>query len=246
MKDTVNILGVDFVKLTFNNALNIIERQVKFPDKKLFHVITANPEIILSVKEDIKLKNVLEDAGLVTADGVGIIMAAKWKRNPLPERVAGSDMLIKLFEKGNEEGWSFYFFGAKEEVSKKACENVAKDYPNINIVGRHNGYYNKDEEDKIINEIAEAKPDILIVALGAPRAEKWVYDNKNRLNAKVAMGVGGCLDIVAGVYKRAPKAWQKLNLEWLYRLIQEPSRWRRQLILPKFAVKALVDAFKSR
>lgn len=246
MKDTVNILGVNFPRINVNDTLSIIEERIKREITELFHVITVNPEIVLNYKKDENLKKIIDEAGLITADGVGIIMASKWKRDPLPERVTGCDVLIKLLEKGNDRKWSFYLFGAAEEVSEKAYECITKDYPNVNIVGRHNGFYNKEEEKEIIKNIEQLKPDILVVALGAPRAEKWIYDNKNMLGAKVAIGVGGSLDIISGTVKRAPKVWQKMNLEWLYRLIKQPWRWKRQLVLPVFAFKALVDAVKSR
>jgi N-acetylglucosaminyldiphosphoundecaprenol N-acetyl-beta-D-mannosaminyltransferase len=119
-------------------------------------------------------------------------------------------------------------------------------YPNVSVLGRHHGFFEQKDEVQMIDEIAALRPDVLVVALGAPKAEFWIHKYKNKLNARVAIGVGGSLDIIAGTVKRAPLIWQKLNAEWLYRLINQPSRWRRQLILPRFAMKALLFKENSR
>ncbi len=242
MNDIVNVLGVPFNKITMKETVQIIENQINSDRNSPYHIITGNPEIVLNHKEDETLNKLIKGADLITADGIGIILASKWKRDKLPERVAGSDMLMNLLEKGNEKGWSFYFLGTDEDTNKEAVENIKAKYPRLIISGRHNGFFDKEKEIIIIDEIEKTKPDILIVALGAPRAEKWIYENKHRLNAKVAIGVGGMLDVIAGKVKRAPVVWQKLNIEWLYRLVKQPSRWRRQLALPVFAWKAFCEA----
>ncbi len=159
---------------------------------------------------------------------MGIVLASRLKGNPLPERVTGYDLLLESLKVGNAKGWSFYFFGSDEEVNIKITEHVIENYPNVKIVGRHNGYFNKEEEVKIIETIKKSKSDILIVALGSPLADKWIYRNKNQLNSKVVFGVGGSLDVITGKVKRTPEIWKKLNLEWLYRRINEPSRKERQ------------------
>jgi N-acetylglucosaminyldiphosphoundecaprenol N-acetyl-beta-D-mannosaminyltransferase len=115
-----------------------------------------------------------------------------------------------------------------------------KTNPNVSILGMHHGFFNSGEEAKIVEDIRSLKPDVLIVALGAPYAERWIHKYRVRLNAKIAIGVGGSLDGIAGKVKRAPEGWQRLNVEWLYRLIKQPSRWRRQLILPRFFIRALL------
>ncbi|WP_235561031.1 WecB/TagA/CpsF family glycosyltransferase [Bacillus sp. FJAT-28004] len=128
---------------------------------------------------------------------------------------------------------------ASELTSKKASEVINMKYPNVSILGRYHGFFDHREEARIVDEITNLSPDVLVVALGAPKAEFWIHKFKNTLNARVAIGVGGSLDTIAGTVKRAPVIWQKTNLEWLYRLIKQPSRWKRQLILPRFAMKAL-------
>ncbi|MCM0649271.1 WecB/TagA/CpsF family glycosyltransferase [Clostridium swellfunianum] len=245
MSETVNVLGVSFNKITMKETVEIIESEIKSSRINPYHIVTGNPEIVLNYKEDKMLNNLINEADLITPDGIGIILASKWKRNSLPERVPGSDLLINILEKGSEEGWSFYFLGTDEDTNKKAVENIRAKYPKVIISGRHDGFFDKVKEENIIEEINKAKPDILVVALGAPRAEKWIYENKSRLNTKVAIGVGGMLDVIAGKVKRAPLIWQKMNLEWLYRLLRQPSRWRRQLALPLFAWKAFCEALSE-
>lgn len=241
MNNKVNILGVPFSKLTMEETVQLIRDTVSQSRDKLFHVITANPEFVMGTIEDPELKKISEDTDLITPDGIGIVMAAKWNGEPVAERVAGYDLLLRLLEEGDRQRWSFYFLGSSEEVSQLATDKISERYPNLIVAGRHNGFF-KEKEEEVIAQINDAKPDFLVVALGAPRQEKWIYLNKNRLHTKVAVGVGGSLDVIAGKVKRAPAIWQKLNLEWFYRLISQPSRWKRQLALPKFAIKAYFAA----
>jgi N-acetylglucosaminyldiphosphoundecaprenol N-acetyl-beta-D-mannosaminyltransferase len=246
MKDVVEILGVKFSKLnmvqTVKKISDIINKERK---DKPYHIITANPEIVMSANEDPTMKKVTEQADLITPDGIGIVMAAGWQGNPVAERVAGYDLLLRLLEEGNLFGWSFYFLGASEDVNLTATGIIKERYPNLIVAGRHNGFF-KEKEQEVINDINESNADVLVVALGAPRQELWTYQNKNQLHTKIVIGVGGSLDVIAGKVKRAPVFWQKLNLEWLYRLLSQPSRWRRQLALPKFALQSYLEAQKLK
>lgn len=194
----------------------------------------------MSCQKNASLREVVDQAGLVTADGAGIVMVSRFRGGQLTERVTGCDLLFRLLEEGDQKHWSFYMLGAEESVSEQAVKVIAQRYPGVILKGRHHGYFQADEEQHIVEEICTSQPDFLIVALGAPHAEYWINKYRHQLNARVAIGVGGSLDIVAGKTKRAPAIWQKLNLEWLYRLLSQPSRWRRQLILPRFAVRALL------
>ncbi|RXT04513.1 WecB/TagA/CpsF family glycosyltransferase [Ammoniphilus sp. CFH 90114] len=244
MNNKVNILGVPFSKLTMQETVDLIKGKVASPGDRPFHVITANPEFVMGTLEDPELKKISEDTDLITPDGIGIVMASRWNNDPVAERVAGYDLLLRLLEEGNRQQWSFYFLGSSEEVNQLATDKIKERYPNLIVAGRHNGFF-MDKEEEVITEINEAKPNFLIVALGAPRQEKWIYQNKHRLHTNIAVGVGGSLDVIAGKVKRAPVIWQKLNLEWLYRLISQPTRWKRQLALPKFAMKAYFSAKKK-
>ncbi|MFC9712812.1 WecB/TagA/CpsF family glycosyltransferase [Paenibacillus sp. NPDC056933] len=240
MNQTTDIMGIPFPNITMDQTVAILGDVVHQRQSELFHVITGNPEIVMSCQKDQALRSVLDQAGLITADGAGIVMVSRLRGGQLTERVTGCDLLFHLLEEGNRKQWSFYMLGAEESVSKRAVEVIAQNYPGVVVCGRQHGFFTMDEEHRIVEEIHEARPDFLIVALGAPNAEHWINKYRHQLNARIAIGVGGSLDILAGKTKRAPAIWQKLNLEWLYRLLSQPSRWRRQLILPRFAVRALL------
>jgi N-acetylglucosaminyldiphosphoundecaprenol N-acetyl-beta-D-mannosaminyltransferase len=241
MQDKVYIMGAPIDKLTFDETVRTLERRIQDEDRsKLFHLITANPEIVMRFKEDAALQKVVREASHITADGIGLVLASRWLRNPVPERVSGYDLMIRLLELGDSQGWSFYIFGADEETNRMTAQNISVRYPGVKLAGRHNGFFPREEESRIVEDIAAAKPDVLLVALGAPAAEFLINRNNSKLGAKVAIGIGGSFDVVAGKVKRAPLLWRKLYLEWLYRLLSQPSRWRRQLVLPKFAVRTLL------
>ncbi|WP_308636800.1 WecB/TagA/CpsF family glycosyltransferase [Paenibacillus silvisoli] len=239
--NTVNILGVPFSKRTFSETVALVQAQIAAEDKPLFHLITANPEIVMAAREDQQLQTIVKEAGIITPDGIGIVLAAKWQGEPIQERVTGYDLLIRLLEEAKQHRFSLYIVGSDEETNAKAAQIIADQYDGVTIVGRHNGFFKPGQEEALVADIAQKRPDVLIVALGAPNAERWIFKYKSRLSAKVAFGVGGSLDVIAGKVKRAPVIWQKLNVEWLYRLLKQPSRWRRQLVLPRFAVTILTS-----
>lgn len=239
MEDYSKIMGIPVPKLTMTETVQILSEVIEKRQEELYHVVTLNPEIAMSCQHNAALRQIVDRAGLLTADGAGIVMVSRVKRDPLPERVTGCDLLYHLLAAGNEKKWSFYLLGADEETSQAAEANIRSSYPGAIIKGRQHGFFDASEEGRIIEEISSANPDILVVALGAPYAEEWIDKHRDQLNARIAIGVGGTLDIIAGKVTRAPRIWQKLNLEWMYRLLNQPSRWRRQLILPRFAVKAI-------
>ena len=192
--------------------------------------------------KDAGYKDIIQGADYLIADGYGIILASKLLGKPLPERIAGFEIMTALLEEGDRQGWSVYFLGAKEEVVSKAVTTVTERYENLTIAGYHNGYF--DWNDTYVQEEIKAKePDLIFVALGFPKQEQWISSNINHFNKGVFIGLGGSFDVLAGAVKRAPLIWQKLNLEWLYRLIKQPSRWRRMLALPHFILKVMKVKF---
>jgi bacterial polymer biosynthesis proteins, WecB/TagA/CpsF family len=233
------IMGINFPRITLDRTIEILSNVIEEKRSKLFHVITVNPEITMAYQKDSYLRSIINEAGLITADGIGIVMVSRLRGCKLPERVTGYDTLLRLLSLGNHKKWSFYFLGADPITNNKISEVIGEKYPDLLILGRHHGFFSQHEEDQIVDEIAFLKPDILVVALGAPYAEKWIYTYKTKLNAKIAIGVGGSLDVISGKVKATPVIWKRLNLEWLFRLIQQPSRWKRQLILPRFLIRAL-------
>lgn len=236
MKNTVDILGVGFSNLGVEGSADYI---LKLTETDSFHyVFTPNSEMVMAAK-DKGFENILNSADLLTADGIGIIYASRILGTPIFERAAGYDISLKLMEKMTASDKTLYLFGAAPGVAEKAAENLKNKYPGIIISGIHDGYFDAEEEKKILCDINEKKPDLLFVCLGSPKQEKWIFENRDKLNAKVAMGLGGCLDVYAGNVKRAPDIYIKLGLEWFYRLMKEPKRFFRMLALPKFMIKVI-------
>lgn len=235
MFEKIDILGVKIANLNVDEIVSILIENAK--KKNSMCVFTPNSEIIELVRKDEDLLHIINSADILSADGIGVVYASKILKNPLKERAAGFDIATKLLEKGENEGLAFFFFGSKDEVAKKAKESIEKKYQNIKIVGTRSGYFSNDEN--IAEEILEKNPDIIFVCLGAPKQEKWIYENKEKLKGKILIGLGGSLDVFAGVAKRAPDIYIKLNIEWLYRLIKQPTRFIRMLALPKFLLAVI-------
>lgn len=232
----IEILNMDFDEITKIGLISKLENRI-VENNKTF-LVTANPEIVMYANSDNEYQKIISDANYVIADGYGVILGSKIIGKPLPERIAGFDLMCDLLNLGNQKGWSVYFLGAKKEVVEKAVAKVKSDYSNLKIAGYHDGYFNDSTE--IINNIKQMKPDLVFVALGFPRQEKWIYESLKVVDKGLFIGVGGSFDVLAGTVKRAPLFWQKLNLEWLYRLVQQPSRWRRMLVLPQFVWNVII------
>lgn len=239
MRKQESILGVKFDIVNEDAAL---EKLVEFVEEgsSLKKVYTPNPEIVMLAQDDKELFRILSEADLVLADGIGVIIASKIKGLELKDRVTGVDTMDRLLKYCGQTGKSIFIFGGKPGIAEIACKNIESQYKGVKIAGYHHGYITDNDQDEIINKINGVKPDVLFVCLGAPKQEKWIDKNKDRLNCSLAMGVGGSVDVYAGVAKRAPIAFQKLGLEWFYRLLKEPWRFKRMLVLPKFLIKFIV------
>lgn len=231
MPNKVDILGVRVDSLTMAEAVKAVEGYVAA--KKNVLIATANAEMIMRATHDAELKNILNSAALVVPDGAGTVWAAHHLGHAMPERVAGYDLAQELMKKKHR----FFFFGSAPGIAEKAKEKAQKLYPGIEIVGTRNGFFTAADEVQIIKEIKAAKPDILLVALGVPKQEKWLAKHLKELQVPVAIGVGGTLDVMAGAVKRAPLWMQKAKLEWLFRGLLQPKRAGRLLALPKFVLK---------
>ena len=228
------ILGVRFDDLTQQEAAQR-GRQLLEEDK--FHyVVTPNPEFLLAAEKDPEFRRVLNAADLVLPDGIGVVYSAKILGTPLKERVPGIEFAEAMLSALNDMGGRLYLLGAKPGVAEEAGRRICARYPDLVLCGTHDGYF-KDEQ-AILPEIAAAKPDLLFVCLGAPKQEKWMARWGQHTGAKLAIGLGGCLDVFAGNVQRAPERWQKLGLEWAYRLKKEPKRIGRMAKLPLVLVKA--------
>lgn len=235
---SVKIFGVRFDKMTMDEAFHKFVSFVGAEQTQM--IFTPNSEIVMKAQEDVEFLNVLNSGHLVIPDGIGVILASKIHRLGLSERIPGIEMMGRMLAYCHRTERSVYLFGGQPGVAEKAAERIKATYPNIQIKGVASGYYDASEASKILDDINEKKPDILFVALGAPKQEKWIYQNEKLLNVSVAMGVGGALDVWAGNVKRAPKLFCKMGLEWFYRLMVQPSRFFRMLVLPKFMFKVLL------
>lgn len=207
-------------------------------------VVTPNPEIVMIAQKDPDMGNAVEGAALVLADGIGVIYAAKLLGTPLPAKVPGCDFAQNVMASLAKTGGSVFLFGAKPGVAKKAAENLQKSHPGLVIAGVNDGYFKDDAP--IIEKINAAKPDFLLVCLGAPKQEKWMRDHAAQLDVGLMAGLGGSLDVFAGAVQRAPLGWQKLGLEWLYRLLKEPRRIGRMAKLPLFLVQAALRRIRGK
>ncbi|MGI5935378.1 MAG: WecB/TagA/CpsF family glycosyltransferase [Oscillospiraceae bacterium] len=229
------VLGVGFDSLTMEEAVDRAFSIIKEGrGSKAAYVVTPNPEIVWLCRSEPELKSAIDGAALVLPDGIGIIHGARILGTPLKKKVSGIDFVQALMGRMAAEGMSVFLLGAKEGVARQAAKRLKELFPGLVIAGTHHGYFSDDEP--IINIINEARPDLLLVCLGAPKQEYWMRNNAGKLKVGLMAGLGGTLDVFAGKVRRAPDSWQKLGLEWLYRLIQEPRRIKRMIKLPLFII----------
>ena len=235
MAERVNILGVDVDAVTMAEAVDVVRRAMD--TRAGVMVATANAEMLMRATHDEELRHILNASALVVPDGAGTVWAARHLGHAMPERVAGYDLAQELLRCAPAEGRRVYFFGSAPGVAEKAKAKAEQLYPGIEIVGVRNGFFSPADNASIIAEIRAARPDLLLVALGVPKQEKWIAAHLAELDVPVAIGVGGTLDVMAGVMKRAPHWMQKAKLEWLFRGLMQPKRAGRLLALPKFVLK---------
>lgn len=232
-----DVLGVGFDDLTMEEA---VEAALGFMNTRGAHyACTPNPEIVMAAKKDAALRSALGQADLVLADGVGVTKAAAMLKTPLKARVPGIDFATAVIARLAERGGSVYLFGARPGVAEAAAARLAEAYPGLSIAGTSDGYFTDD--GPIIEKINASSPDFLMVCLGSPKQERWMSENAGRLSCGLMAGLGGSLDVLAGNVQRAPEAWRKLGLEWLYRVIKEPRRLGRVARLPLFVLEAAAE-----
>ncbi|MCX7569498.1 WecB/TagA/CpsF family glycosyltransferase [Tumebacillus sp. DT12] len=239
----VKILGVPFSTLTFEETLRRLTDALR-GDSPL-HIITANPEIIMMAQKDPRIMELLLEADLVTPDGIGAVWASQYYGEKLEDRVTGIELSTALIEAAAERGLGVFLLGTKPETNRKAVEHLQARYPGLRIGGR-DGYFKAHEEADVVAQVKDFGPALLLVGLGMPRQELFIKKHKEETGAQVMIGIGGCIDIWAGEVKRAPKLWQDLRLEWAYRLLSQPSRWKRQLVLPQFVLTVLTDKNRKK
>lgn len=233
----VEILGCGVDPVDTAQALNRIVTFIR--DGRPAHVVTFGAEMAVRACHDANYRDAVNAADLVVADTVGIVWASRMLGTPLRERVAGIELVERVCEIANG---SVYFLGGAEGVAATAAAALGSRHPRLGIAGSRHGYFANGESPGIVDEIRTSGASLLLVALGFPRQEFWIRENLKALGGVTCIGVGGAFDVWAGKSKRAPESWRRAGLEWLYRLVTEPRRLGRQLALPEFAVRVLLQA----
>ena len=228
----INVLGVGFDNLTIDEA---VERGMELLHEPGTHyVATPNPEIVEICRENLAARQAVNGADLVLPDGVGVVKGANMLGTPLKEKVPGIEFAAGLMERMAAEGLSLYLLGAKPGIAEAAGEKLAARYPGLVIAGTHDGYFQEDAP--VIEDIRQSGADCVFVCLGAPKQELWMAKHGEATGARLLCGLGGSLDVFAGVVERAPKFWSDHGLEWFYRLCKEPRRAGRMMKLPLFLI----------
>lgn len=230
-----NFLGVDVCGYDYDQLTSLLLQNIE-ENKKSF-IVAINPEKIMKAQSDENLRYLLNRADYQIPDGIGVILASKLKGGNIRSRVTGIDMMLTVCKMAAQNGKKIFMYGGKPGVADAAKAELEKQFPGIQIVGTLNGY--EKDEAVIVETINRYQPEIIFVALGSPAQEYWIVNHMEKLSPFVFQGVGGSFDVISGNLKRAPEAFQKLGMEWLYRLAKEPWRWKRQMDLPKFLLKTL-------
>ncbi len=239
------VAGVRVDRVSRLQALDAIEQMIEQRQQsgnltQCQQVVTVNPEFLMAAQRNNEFRRAINEAALVVADGMGIVWATRYLREPVPERITGTDLLPELAKRCASKGYRVYLLGAAPGVADLAADRLRALAPNLMIVGTYAGSPAPAEETEIIERIQSTQPDLLCVAYGAPAQDLWIHRNLSRLPAAVAIGVGGAYDFLSGRKSRAPEIMQRSGLEWLYRLYREPWRWRRMLALPQSAIVVLL------
>ena len=228
--ERLRVLNAPVDVLTMESAINAACGMAK-DHSSTQSIVAMNPEKTFAMKKSGEIRDFIENADLVIPDGIGMVLAAKILYGRRFDRVPGADLMQAICAESGKRGVKIFIYGAKEEVNAGAVEKLRERHPDIEIVGRRNGYVKPEEMDGLIDQINASGADVLFLALGSPKQERWIRENAPRLDVGLCMGVGGTLDTITGTVKRAPVLWQRMRAEWLYRFIRQPSRvWRSRRI----------------
>lgn len=244
MSGICNVLGVPFNNMSPIETVEMLNVYLNGDTKAA--VFTPNPEMVMAARKDPEFMTVLNNAAINLPDGIGIVYASRFTENVIEERVPGCDTVLALFDKLKNTKKTVYFFGGAPGVAEQAKAEMEKKYKGLKVVGTADGFFDDEKERLIIADINELKPDLLLVGIGFPKQEKWIAAHLDELNVKVAIGVGGSLDVFSGTVKRAPKIFIKLGMEWFYRLLCQPSRIGRMMQLPAFMIEVIKDKYGKK
>ena len=233
----IDVLGVEFDDMDIVEAVELAMGFME--ERRCAYAVTPNPEIVLECRKNRRLAAAVRAADMVLPDGVGVIYASRILGTPIKNRLPGIDFASALMARMSECGKKVFLLGAKTGVAELAAERLTERYPGLEVCGVNDGYFEEEDNELVLEKINAQSPDLILVCLGAPKQEIWMKNNAELLNAGLMIGLGGALDVYAGVVERAPRKWRKLGLEWLYRLIKEPRRIKRMIKLPGILFPAL-------
>ena len=237
MDRRVDILGVGFDRVALVDAVARIEQRLDRGERTF--IITANPEFVMLCRETPEVAEIAEHADLVVPDGTGAVVASRLLGDPLPGRAPGRLLVDRLAAVATERRLSLFLLGAGPGIAERAAARLLDRHPDLRIAGTYAG--SADDDGDVVPRVLAAAPDVVLVAFGMPKQERWIARNLTRLpSVRVAVGVGGSLDYLAGAAKAPPAVVHAVGLEWLWRLAREPQRWRRQRVLPLFVVLVLL------
>lgn len=244
----MKFMNTEIDNLTMEETLQAIEHLIQ--ENKSAYVVTPNVDHIVQLETNKELQDVYANASLILTDGKPLLWIAKWYGTPIKEKLSGSDLFPLLCERAAKRGYKMFFLGAAEGVAAKAAENLAKRYQGLQVVGTYSppfGFEKKQEEmEKIISMVKEAKPDILIVGLGCPKQEKFMYHHCKELEVPISFGLGASFDFEAGNIKRAPRWMANHGLEWLFRITQDPKRMAKRYLVDDLKIFRLALKYRSR
>lgn len=234
LKKYVDVYGFKVFSRTKKECIEEI-----FSAKSPIHVVSGNPEVLYALNENTSLREGIESKNtLIIPDGIGTKIASKLNKNPVVEKIAGIEVMMDIVERCERENKSIFLLGATDESLIACKKTLESKYPNLNICGYANGYFDFDNPKEVLDTIKEANPYAIFVAMGCPKQETFIVNYMNTLPSNIYMGVGGSFDVIGGIKKRAPKLMINLGLEWLYRVYKEPFRIKRLLVIPKFLCKS--------
>lgn len=227
--NVVPFLNIPIAAATMNQLLDRVHETIIRRQRLQIGVVNAAK--VVNMRRDLLLRQDVLSSDVILADGIAIVWASRLLGGNLPERIAGIDIMMEILKRGNRESYRVFLLGATEEVSLAVAQRIARDYPGVRVAGRRNGYFSEGEENSIATEIVRSRPDILFIAMSSPKKERFLARWGKPMGVPVCHGVGGSFDVFSGKVQRAPGAWQKLGLEWLYRLKQEPRRLLKRYLV---------------
>lgn len=223
------LFGIPIAPAVMEQAVSSVNEAIH--RRKTLHIGVVNAAKIVKMRHDEELRDAVLQSNVIFADGMSVVWASRILGRPLPERIAGIDLMHQIMVAANAHSYRVYCLGAKPEVLSSVCDIFSREYPNAIIAGSHDGYFSDEEAEHVANDIRDARADVLFVAITSPKKERFMAKWADTMNVPVIHGVGGSFDVVAGVVERAPESWQKSGFEWLYRVKQEPGRlWKRYLV----------------